>query len=53
MPRWSARVSAIKRQLTESWNAESDRYPLDIEPEIFWRRGAPTKRPKAPMPEGR
>jgi uncharacterized repeat protein (TIGR01451 family) len=47
------RVNALKRQLTESWKADSDRYPLVIEPEIFWRRGAPTKRPKAPTPESR
>jgi hypothetical protein len=47
------RVKAVKGQLTASWNAEGDRYPLDIEPEIFWRRGAPIKRTKAPMPEGR
>jgi uncharacterized repeat protein (TIGR01451 family) len=47
------RVDTIKRQLTASWKAESEPYPLAIEPEIFWRRGAQIKRTKAPMPEGR
>ena len=47
------RVEAVKRQVAESWDAAGRPYPLTIEPEIFWRRGAPVKRPKAPMPEGR
>ena len=37
------RVEKIKRQLTESWNAAKS-YVLTIEPEVFWRRGAPPKR---------
>ena len=39
------RVEAIKRQLTEAWDAANDSYALTIEPEVFWRRGAPPKRP--------
>jgi hypothetical protein len=37
------RVEAIKRQLTKAWDKKS--YPLTIEPEVFWRRGAPAKLP--------
>jgi len=37
------RVEAIKRQLTKAWDKKS--YPLTIEPEVFWRRGAPAKVP--------
>jgi hypothetical protein len=38
------RVDAIQRQLTEAWDAEKYGYVLTIEPEVFWRRGAPPKR---------
>jgi uncharacterized repeat protein (TIGR01451 family) len=37
------RMEAVERQVTEAWDAAS--YPLTIEPEIFWRRGAPPKQP--------
>jgi uncharacterized repeat protein (TIGR01451 family) len=39
------RVRAIKRQLTEAWDAKKDSYLLTIEPEVFWRLGGPPKRP--------
>ena len=39
------RMDAIKKQLTKSWEAAKSGYALSIEPEIFWRRGAPVKRP--------
>jgi hypothetical protein len=42
------RVEAIKRQLMESWGTANDNNVLTIEPEIFWRRGAPPKRPDVP-----
>ncbi len=45
------RVEAIKRQLTESWDAQKYGYVLTIEPEVFWRRGAPAKRPDVRRPE--
>jgi hypothetical protein len=38
------RVEAVKRQLTEAWDAAKYGYVLTIEPEVFWRRGAPPKR---------
>jgi uncharacterized repeat protein (TIGR01451 family) len=44
------RVEAIKRQLTESWNAVNKSYALSIEREVFWRRGAPPKRPDVRVP---
>jgi uncharacterized repeat protein (TIGR01451 family) len=45
------RVKAVKRQVTEAWDAAS--YPLTIEPEIFWRRGGPPKQPDVRAPGGR
>ncbi|MFL6387179.1 MAG: SdrD B-like domain-containing protein [Terriglobales bacterium] len=47
------RMQALKRQLTESWDAEKDRYVLSIEPEVFWRRGAPPKRSDLRVPGSR
>jgi len=47
------RVEAVKRQLTKAWDAAKYRYVLTIEPEVFWRRGAPPKRPDVPVPESR
>ena len=36
------RVKALKQQLMEAWDAATS-YPLTIEPEIFWRKGAPPR----------
>src|SRR6478735_3450498 len=47
------RMQAIKRQLTEAWDADKDRYVLTIEPEVFWRRGAPPKRSDLRVPGSR
>jgi uncharacterized repeat protein (TIGR01451 family)/fimbrial isopeptide formation D2 family protein len=47
------RMQAVKRQLTEAWDEEKDNYVLTIEPEVFWRRGAPSKRPDVRVPESR
>jgi len=47
------RMQALKRELTESWDVEKDRYVLTIEPEVFWRRGAPPKRSDLRVPESR
>ena len=44
------RMEAIKRQLTKEWEASKSGYALSIEPEIFWRRGAPVKRPDVRLP---
>jgi uncharacterized repeat protein (TIGR01451 family) len=47
------RMQALKRQVTEAWDADKDRYVLTIEPEVFWRRGAPPKRSDLRMPGSR
>jgi hypothetical protein len=46
------RMEAVKRQLTEAWDAANS-YVLTIEPEVFWRRGAPPKRSDVRVPESR
>jgi uncharacterized repeat protein (TIGR01451 family) len=38
------RVNAVSRQVSEGWDEAKCGYPLTVEPEIFWRRGAPPKR---------
>jgi uncharacterized repeat protein (TIGR01451 family) len=47
------RMQAVKRQLTEAWHEEKDSYVLTIEPEVFWRRGAPPKKSDVRVPESR
>jgi uncharacterized repeat protein (TIGR01451 family) len=47
------RLQALKRQVTETWHAEKDTYVLTIEPEVFWRRGAPPKRSDLRVPGSR
>jgi len=47
------RVEAIKRQLTEAWDETSCGYRLTIEPEIFWRLGAPPERAHVRASDGR
>jgi uncharacterized repeat protein (TIGR01451 family) len=47
------RVEAIKHEMTEAWGAENSSYVLTIEPEVFWRRGAPPKQPEVRVPESR
>jgi hypothetical protein len=44
------RMDALKRQLTKEWDAAKHGYALTIEPEVFWRRGAPVKRPDVRRP---
>jgi uncharacterized repeat protein (TIGR01451 family) len=46
------RVQAVKQQLTEAWDAK-DSYVLTIEPEVFWRRGAPPERSDVRVPGSR
>jgi uncharacterized repeat protein (TIGR01451 family) len=47
------RMQALKRQVTEAWDTEKDSYVLTIEPEVFWRRGAPPKRSDLRVPGSR
>ncbi|PYR20155.1 MAG: hypothetical protein DMF98_23935 [Acidobacteria bacterium] len=44
------RVEAFKRLLTEAWGAANSSDVLTIEPEVFWRRGAPPKQPDVRVP---
>jgi hypothetical protein len=45
------RLNAVKQLLTEAWDSGSRSYMLTIEPEVFWRRGGPTKRPDVRVPK--
>ncbi|HKT89748.1 MAG TPA: SdrD B-like domain-containing protein [Candidatus Sulfotelmatobacter sp.] len=47
------RMQAVKRQLTDAWDSQKDSYALTIEPEVFWRRGAPPKKSDLRVPESR
>jgi len=47
------RMESVKQQLTEGWDAANYGYVLTIEPEVFWRRGAPPKRPDVRVGERR
>jgi uncharacterized repeat protein (TIGR01451 family) len=47
------RLEEFKRQLTEDWDEASCGYRLTIEPEIFWRLGAPRKQPDLRVQSGR
>ena len=35
------RLSALKKEITRQWNRSEGGYRLEVETEIFWRRGAP------------
>jgi len=37
------RLKALKKTIARRWKKSEDSYPLDIETEIYWRRGAPVK----------
>jgi uncharacterized repeat protein (TIGR01451 family) len=47
------RVAAVKQQLIEAWEAMNCCYQLTIEPEVFWRLGAPPKQPTVRVPDSR
>ena len=42
------RMKAFEQQLIEAWDAAAAGYPLTIEPEIFWRLGAPAQQSDVP-----
>jgi uncharacterized repeat protein (TIGR01451 family) len=46
------RLAAIQREITGAWKAR-DPYPLEIERDVFWRRGAPPERPRVRRPDSR
>jgi hypothetical protein len=45
------RMDTIKKQLIGAWDTKHS-YVLTIEPEVFWRLGAPPKRPDVRVPKG-
>jgi hypothetical protein len=45
------RMEVFKQQLSEAWDAGNHGYVLTIEPEVFWRRGAPLKQSNMRPPE--
>jgi len=47
------RMEAMKKQITETWEAMNCCYLLTIEPEVFWRLGAPPKQPAVRVPDSR
>jgi large repetitive protein len=47
------RVEAVRQQVAASWDASGGGYPLTIEREVFWRRGAPPKQANVPPQGGR
>ena len=40
-----ARLAEIKKQVIEAWPEAEAGYPLTVEQQTFWRRGAPVQRP--------
>jgi hypothetical protein len=47
------RLQAVKEQVAQAWEAMACCYQLKIEPEVFWRLGAPAKQPVVRVPDGR
>jgi hypothetical protein len=45
------RLRAIETQIMQEWRALHGSYPLTIEPEVFWRRGAPPERERVRTPD--
>jgi len=41
------RLDAVKKEITQAWKKLNGGYPLTIEREVFWRRGAPPEKPTA------
>jgi hypothetical protein len=39
-----ARLDALKNVIEEEWDFSAGDYRLDIETEVFWRRGGPPQR---------
>ncbi len=45
------RLQAVEQEIMSAWKALACCYPLTIEPEVFWHRGAPPDRPTVHMPD--
>jgi uncharacterized repeat protein (TIGR01451 family)/fimbrial isopeptide formation D2 family protein len=38
------RLKVLKKSISKRWKASDDGYPLSIETDVFWRRGAPVRK---------
>jgi hypothetical protein len=47
------RLEAVKQEVLAAWQALDCCYELDIEQEVFWRRGAPVEQALQPGTDGR
>jgi len=47
------RLAVIKEEIMNAWKASNGAYPLTIEPEVFWRLGAPPKKSTMRVRAGR
>jgi hypothetical protein len=47
------RMRTIKTEIMKAWEAEGCCYELTIEPEVFWRLGAPPEQPTVRGPSSR
>ena len=45
------RMNAIKSQIASAWQALQPSYQLAIEPEVFWRLGAPPRQAVVAQPQ--
>ena len=43
------RLDAVKKQIARAWKKRNGGYPLAIEREVFWHRGAPPEEPSADL----
>jgi hypothetical protein len=41
------RLNAVKQQILNAWKAADASYALEVEPEVFWRRGGPPQTARA------
>jgi uncharacterized repeat protein (TIGR01451 family) len=46
------RMQMLRKQITDAWEAMNCCYQLTVEPEVFWRLGAPVKQPVVRVPGG-
>ena len=47
------RLEAIKSEIASRWQSQNASYQLTIEPEVFWRLGAPPQQAVVTQPEQR
>ena len=47
------RLNAVKQEIMNAWEAMDCCYELVVEPEVYWRLGAPSEAPDARGPASR